>query len=130
MKNLIKATRGKSRKKGVEAPSEATNPITSSFFQQVHSIILTTSADGPLLHSRSSPLEINHAAFVVGLAHQARLVISLSGLETGAARDVSGVLRVGKGGAEEQEGEDEVVEKELLYLVSGDGGVKVFERGT
>lgn len=66
---------------------------------------------------------------MVGLAHQARVVISLSGLETGAARDVSGVLRVGRGGAEEQEGDDVVEEKEMLYFVGGDGGVKVFERG-
>lgn len=67
---------------------------------------------------------------MVGLAHQARLVISLSGLETGAAKDVSGVLRVDRGGAEEQEGEDAVEKKEVLYFVSGDGGVKVFERGS
>lgn len=76
-------------------------------------------------------MEINHAAFLVGLAHQARVVISLSGLETGAAKDISGVLRIGRGGAEEeQEGFDAVEEKELLYFVGGDGGVRVFERGT
>lgn len=76
-------------------------------------------------------MEINHAAFVVGLAHQARLVISLSGLETGAAKDVSGVLRVGRGGAEEQEEDEEdmIEEREFLYFVSGDGGVRVFEKG-
>lgn len=66
---------------------------------------------------------------MVGLVHQARAVISLSGLETGAAKDVSGVLRVGRGGAEEHKKEDIVEEKEVLYFVSGDGGVKVFERG-
>lgn len=68
---------------------------------------------------------------MVGLAHQARLIISLSGLETGAAKDVSGVLRVSRGGSEEQDGEgdDVVEEKEVLYFVSGDGGVRVFERG-
>lgn len=75
-------------------------------------------------------MEINQAAFLVGLAHQARVVFSLTGLETGAARDVSGVLRVCRGGAEDQEGEYSVQEKEVLYFVGGDGGVKVFERGT
>lgn len=89
-------------------------------------------------------LETSHAALVVSLAHQARFVIALRLLNTGAARDVSGVLRVTRGGCEdwdledgEEDGEDGVrnedcrVEKrEFLYYVGGDGGVRVFERGT
>lgn len=55
-------------------------------------------------------------------------------LETGAARDVSGVLRITRGGGweeEEEEGEGTEMgrEVELLYLVGRDGNVKVFERG-
>lgn len=58
-------------------------------------------------------------------------------LETGAARDVSGVLRITRGGGwgweEEEEGEGMGMrmgrEVELLYLVGRDGNVKVFERG-
>lgn len=61
-------------------------------------------------------------------------------LETGAARDVSGVLRITRGGGwgggdggweEDGEGEGEGMgrEVELLYLVGRDGNVKVFERG-
>lgn len=58
-------------------------------------------------------------------------------LETGAARDVSGVLRITRGGGWgwEEEGEEEGEgmgmgrEVELLYLVGRDGNVKVFERG-
>lgn len=52
-------------------------------------------------------------------------------LETGAARDVSGVLRATRGGAwDDDEGDAEVVgEKELLYLVQRDGNVRVFNRG-
>lgn len=54
-------------------------------------------------------------------------------LETGAARDVSGVLRITRGGGwgweEEEEGEGMGREVELLYLVGRDGNVKVFERG-
>lgn len=65
----------------------------------------------------------------MGFAHQARAVISLRGLDTGTAKDISGVLRVSRGGVEKQVGEDEVEETELLYFVSGDMGVKVFERG-
>lgn len=55
-------------------------------------------------------------------------------LETGAARDVSGVLRITRGGGyggweEEEDGTEMGREVELLYLVGRDGNVKVFERG-
>ena len=62
----------------------------------------------------------------MSLAHQARLILSVRELDTGVARDVSGVLRIGRGGAG---GEGTVKEAELLYFVLGDGGVRVFERG-
>lgn len=42
------------------------------------------------------------------------------------ARDVSGVLRIGRGAGDEGV---EVEEKEVLYFVGGDGGVRVFEKG-
>lgn len=76
---------------------------------------------------------------VVGMAHQARWVVSVRGLDTGVARDVSGVVRCSRGGGwdddvdeEEEEGQaKKTAEKEIevLYFVQGDGGVKVFERG-
>lgn len=54
------------------------------------------------------------------------MVISLRLLDTGTARDVSGVLRVTSGGdATEFVSE----ERELLYFVGADSGVRVFERG-
>ena len=90
------------------------------------SLIVTLSADAPLLHTRQTPLEINHASLVMSLAHQAYQVLGLRELDTGVARDVSGVLRIGKGG----DVRDVRVEpRELLYFVAGDGGVRVFERG-
>ena len=49
-------------------------------------------------------------------------------LDTGAAKDVSGVLRVTRG-PDEGEGWGEVDEREVLYFVGGDEGVRVFERG-
>ncbi|KAL4791799.1 hypothetical protein BDV19DRAFT_287535 [Aspergillus venezuelensis] len=101
--------------------------------------VVTISADSPLIHNASSfahqtatPLEVEHAAFAVGLAHRAEMVMQLRNLETGAARDVSGVLRVSKGGAwgqRESVGEESWEEKEVLYFVQRDGGVSVFGRG-
>ena len=95
-----------------------------SVVKHVHAAVLAVAADFPLVQARNTPLEIEHAALVMGMTHQAQSVMSLRGLETGAARDVSGVLRVSRGG--EGEGTEE---GEWLYLVGGDGGVKIFERG-
>ena len=81
----------------------------------------------------ATPLETEHAAFAIGSAHRAHMVMQLRNLETGAARDVSGALRVSKGGAWGQNNNTEVdshwEEKEVLYFVQRDGGVSVFGRG-
>lgn len=100
---------------------------------------MTLAADSPLIHSsqQPTPLETEHARLVVVLAHQAQMVLQLRGLDTGAARDVSGVLRISKGGAwipetelkDKDEGYEGWEEKEVLYFVQGDGAVRVFGRG-
>ena len=54
--------------------------------------------------------------------------MSIRGLDTGVAKDVSGVLRVSKGGGESAE-EGDVEERECIYYVGSDGGVTMFERG-
>ncbi|KAF1982832.1 hypothetical protein K402DRAFT_457022 [Aulographum hederae CBS 113979] len=107
---------------------------------QIHSTVITTPADSPFLHpsTQPTPLETENAAFITSLAHQADWLLSCRGLDTGWAKDVSGVLRLGRGGGWDgccDSGEDEdwengmAVEKEVLYYVGGDGGCKVFERG-
>ncbi|KAI7182386.1 hypothetical protein D0869_01118 [Hortaea werneckii] len=112
----------------------------------VHATIVTCAADTPILAAAAAaasptggegvptPLEAESAAFAVQQGHSAEFVVSARELETGAAKDVSGVLRVTRGGAafsreEEGEGVEEVKEMEALYLVQRDGNVKVFERG-
>ncbi|KAI7553720.1 hypothetical protein KC331_g1037 [Hortaea werneckii] len=113
----------------------------------VHATIVTCAADTPILAAAAAavspaggegvptPLEAESAAFAVQQGHNAEFVVSARELETGAAKDVSGVLRVTRGGSafarEEEEGEgmEEVKEMEALYLVQRDGNVKVFERG-
>jgi elongator complex protein 6 len=50
-------------------------------------------------------------------------------LDTGVARDVSGVVRWARKDGGTLDG-SAWEEREMLYWVGADGGVKVFERGT
>ncbi|KAK8070834.1 hypothetical protein PG997_011037 [Apiospora hydei] len=93
--------------------------------EEVHSSIVTLAADEPLLSAQTITLEKEHAAFAISFAHAADMIISLRMLDTGTAKDVSGVLRVAQRGVYANVGED----RELLYFIAGDGGVRVFERG-
>ena len=68
-----------------------------------------------------------------------RRVVGTRVLDTGVARDVSGVLRIteqrlgwenlGLEREEKRDWDDAGKGKEFLYQVKADGGVKVFERG-
>ncbi|CZT14435.1 uncharacterized protein RCC_00412 [Ramularia collo-cygni] len=104
--------------------------------EHVQNTILSLSADSPFLSaavpgstdSAPTPIEVETAAFITSQAHAAQLVLSVRGLDTGAATDVSGVLRATRGG--DCGDEVEIQEGELLYLMQRDGNVKVFERGS
>ncbi|KAF2643462.1 hypothetical protein P280DRAFT_422348 [Massarina eburnea CBS 473.64] len=102
-------------------------------------MLIHLQADTPLLgiHTPPQPLEVAQRNLLVKLAHMSRRVIGVRVLDTGVARDVSGVLRVtendiGFAGLKAHgRGEDggEGKRREMLYKVNGDGSVKVFERG-
>lgn len=94
--------------------------------QKAHAVILAVASDGPLVTAQATVLEKEHAAFVLSLAHEAQTVMSLRLLDTGTAKDVSGVVRITGGG---HDSGPPIEEKEFLYHVGGDGGVRVFERG-
>ncbi|EON67705.1 hypothetical protein W97_06848 [Coniosporium apollinis CBS 100218] len=127
---------------GITASSMAISLLKSR--QRVHATVLAVAADSPLVSAATSasasasttsslsstPLETAHASFLISQAHLADVVMSLRLLDTGFAADVSGVLRITLGDAQDdgEEGQG-LVEKEVLYSVGGDGGVKVFERG-
>ena len=103
-------------------------------YQQVSATIVSVSADFPLLQVQHTPLEVNHASFVMSISHQSTAMWAVRELDTGSAKDVSGVLRITKGPAvdenkDEDPGNNTWDEKEVLYHVAGDGGVRVFERG-
>ncbi|KAI4653320.1 hypothetical protein J4E93_001082 [Alternaria ventricosa] len=129
----------------------ALNPaITPSHFTtlmlQLHTLpnvthILThLQADNPLLSLSTppQPLEVAHHNLVVKCAHMSRRILGVRVLDTGVARDVSGVIRiteqrkqwfdVGFGVEGDKEG-DGGRGKEFLYQVKSDGSVRVFERG-
>ncbi|KAI8243652.1 Elongator complex protein 6 [Colletotrichum sp. SAR 10_77] len=110
---------------GEEVGGLAVKNMLLDLQEKVHASIVTVAADEPLVGAQATTLEKEHASFVLGLAHAAEMVVGLRLLDTGTARDVSGVLRVTAGG----DGERTVEEAELLYFVGGDGSVKVFGRG-
>jgi elongator complex protein 6 len=105
----------------------------SSIRSESHAVILTCSADSPLLHNRhdaATPLEYEHTNFVTALAHQSSWVMQLRGLDTGAAKDVTGVLRVSRGGSyDEDSTKSRLEEGEWLYQLKRDGSVRVWSRG-
>ena len=77
-------------------------------------------------------MESDHGAMLLDTAHQADFIMSLRLLDSGTARDVSGVVRITTGDQTSRTGlekQKKLEGKELLYFVGGDGGVKVFERG-
>ncbi|KAI9163367.1 hypothetical protein HJFPF1_04975 [Paramyrothecium foliicola] len=112
-----------------DVTSLALQNMLLSLRERAHATILTVAADAPLVHAQATTLEREHAALALGLAHEADTLLSLRMLDTGTARDVSGVVRVT---AQQPPGDDEpdAGEREFLYYVAGDGAVKVFERGT
>jgi elongator complex protein 6 len=120
-------------------PSALTSLIlTLHTLPSVSHILTHTQADTPLLSLSSppQPLEVAHHNLVVKLGHMSRRILGVRVLDTGVARDVSGVVRV-----TEQKvdwlgfGMNETVDpeggkgREFLYQVKGDGSVRVFERG-
>ncbi|KAI0162153.1 hypothetical protein GGR57DRAFT_498497 [Xylariaceae sp. FL1272] len=108
------------------ATSEGLRTAILALREHIHSCIITVSADEPLIAPQTSTLEREHASLALSLAHDAGLVMSLRMLETGVAKDVSGVMRITQGG---DHGAGPVEDRELLYFIGGDGGVRVFERG-
>jgi len=76
-----------------------------------------------------TPLDIEQQQFLLSLTHQADYLLSTRNLDTGVAKDVSGVIRITQGGRGE---EDSAIakDKEYLYLVDANRSVKVWERGS
>ena len=102
-----------------------------SFQERTHHLVVSVSADAPLLHQSRSPLEEKHQSFVTTIAHQSNRLIQLRSLDTGAARDISGVVRISHGGQyQSDDNESNLDEHEYLYFVSNGGSViRIWSRG-
>ncbi|KAI5292984.1 hypothetical protein KEM52_005927, partial [Ascosphaera acerosa] len=106
--------------------------------EAAHATLVTLFADSPLIHAPDrTPLSTSSASFLASMAYQADVLLQLRCLETGFAKDVSGVIRISKGGQaahsarwtaspQTQQG---LEEKELLYDLRSDGSVVLFGRG-
>ena len=101
---------------------------------KVHNIVITFAADSALLHNTdasATPLEFEHSTFARTLAHSSNWMFQLRPLETGQSKEVSGSMRVSKGGAWEEKDDQErkLDGGEWLYHFRGDGVVRVWGRG-
>ncbi|KAH6630143.1 hypothetical protein B0J18DRAFT_407439 [Chaetomium sp. MPI-SDFR-AT-0129] len=113
---------GSGNSKGEAGTAEAVKTMVMELREKTHAVIVTLAGDDPLIREQETTLEKQHAWFALSLAHEADTVLSLRLLDTGAAKDVSGVIRITHTGASAED-------HEYLYHVGGDGGVRVFERG-
>jgi hypothetical protein len=112
----------------------------SNLRTQTQSLILTVHADDPLLQIATSAdndtgtdLERSHGHFLTSMAHQSNWIFQLRGLDTGSAKDVSGVIRVSRGASSEEDenasSQQDLKDGEWLYQLRGDGSVRVWGRG-
>lgn len=97
---------------------------------QVHSMVISLTTDSVVdMDPRNSSLSTllgDQQQLLLALAHQADNIFSTKLLDSGTAKDVSGVVRI-----HPRTNAEDMKEKELLYFVdSGSNkGVEVWERG-
>lgn len=95
--------------------------------EEAYATVLVVSADLPLVASLKSPLECEHSAFLLSMAHQSELIMSLRTLDTGTAKDVSGELRITCKPMDNHQTKHE--DKEFLYFIGSKSNLELFERG-
>ncbi|KAI5806871.1 hypothetical protein EDC01DRAFT_742591, partial [Geopyxis carbonaria] len=115
--------------RGMHRSNNTIYPILIHIPQIVTSTVLVVNADSSLITRNSTRLEMEHSAFVLTLAHQASTTVSLRMLDTGVAKDVSGIIRVTKNkGCQEMSPGIDFDDEEFLYVVK-DSSINMFNRG-
>ena len=90
---------------------------------------LTMQADKPFLEPQETTLEQEHYGLITLLAHDASMIFSTRRLNTGLASEVSGVLRITRGGDDiHNEHTEDTRDRDLLFRLR-DWNAWVFERG-
>ncbi|KAK9475832.1 hypothetical protein V1514DRAFT_370194 [Lipomyces japonicus] len=95
------------------------------------STIVVSMRHSPDLQNTFTQIGAQHGNLLSSLQRQSHAVISLRPLITGAAEDVTGLIRIVRGGAAVQTPQFDVTVDEFHYFV-GEGnlsGVKIFEKG-
>jgi elongator complex protein 6 len=117
----------------VSSLSEVLAPVSPLIRQCTSRIFISVFADDNLLDSSNfTPLAQNQSILLTSLVHRAHSVISLRPLQTGTAKDVTGILRLTRGGAwydfntTSARDSDETQEWEMLYRLE-DGRAKLFK---
>ncbi|EDO17350.1 hypothetical protein Kpol_1060p2 [Vanderwaltozyma polyspora DSM 70294] len=94
-------------------------------------LIVVTSTE---LYFNNTPYEstqdkniLDHSRFTAACTYKSLAVLNLKPLETGRAKDVTGTLRITRGGAHDSHPNIHVVENEFLYLTQKDS-TKLFYR--
>jgi elongator complex protein 6 len=117
--------------------------LTLHNLPNVSHVLTHIQADNPLLSLSQppQPLEIEHHNFLVSMGHMSQRILGVRVLDTGVARDVSGVIRITEqrtgwmdlgfddDGEKGKDSDESRKGREFLYQVRGDGSVRVFERG-
>lgn len=107
----------------------------ASIRSPIVSLILSCNADTPLLYTdveAATTLEKHQRGFLASMAHQSCWVFQIRGLDTGIAKDVTGVLRVSHGGSDEltsRETSNQLSDREWLYRLKSDASISIWLRG-
>lgn len=99
---------------------------------RAHAAVVMVRAD--LFHSEvepqiATPMQLRQQQLVLSLAHQANTVFSVRKLDTGLAKDVTGVLRI-TASMKDVVDDDHRPAKEFLYHVRDNRAAVVWERGS
>jgi elongator complex protein 6 len=100
---------------------------------KVHATVIMLQADlfgSEVEPQNPTPMQVQQQQLVLSFAHQANTVFSIRKLDSGLAKDVTGVLRITTANKDVGGDDQRVPAKELLYHVHDNRGAVVWERGS
>jgi elongator complex protein 6 len=116
-----------------ESDAEAIISATLKLRLRVHAAVIMLRADlfdSEVEPQNPTPMQVQQQQLVLSLAHQANTVFSVRKLDSGLAKDVTGVLRITTANKDVVDDDKSVPAKEFLYHVHDNRGAVVWERGS